>query len=376
MRTSKCRRGSPSRTTQPPATGEPRLSRRPNSDYVEAFERFMEAQAMPENTRKTYLNFIRRLAEFFGPKSFLDARRFDLSEFRAFLYRQRFSDGSMASAVFALRKFYDFLEMGEVMRGSPARMLATRKVPKRLPRDIPEDGIKKLLAAARSPRDLALLEFLYATGCRKAEVANMNVEDVCLPARSATVRNGKGGKDRVVLFGRPAAGALEAYLGKRDRGPLFLSEPAIQKGAVSRDRWGTWRGYWREKNGAGRLVMRSIRLGDYELPNRERAQKALEAFLAAPSVAPQSPREKRRLGEKNVWRIVVETAMRAGLGHVTTHQLRHSFATHCIDHGMDIRYLQELLGHTSLVATQKYLHSSPAKLLDVHRKFFLEVGPK
>ncbi len=375
MRTSKCRRGSP-RNTPPSATHEPRPSRRPNSDYVAAFDRFMQAQAMPENTRKTYLNFIRRLAEFLGPKSFLDARRFDLSEFRALLYRQKFSDGSMATAVFALRKFYSFLDMGGIVVSSPARMLATRKVPKRLPRDVSEDGIKKLLAAARSPRDLALIEFLYATGCRKAEVANMNVEDVCLPARSATVRNGKGGKDRIVLFGRPAARALENYLGSRDRGPLFLTEPRIQRGAVSRDRWGTWRGYWREKNGSGRMVMRSVRLGDYELPTRERAREALDAYLAGPSVTPTNRREKRRLSEKGVWLVVVETAMRAGLGHVTTHQLRHSFATHCIDHGMDIRYLQELLGHSSLVATQKYLHSSPAKLLEVHRKFFPEVGEK
>jgi site-specific recombinase XerD len=282
----------------------------------------------------------------------------------------------MATAVFALRKFYDFLGMGGIVLSSPARMLETRKVPKRLPKDISEDHIQKLVAAARSPRDLALLEFLYATGCRKAEVANMNVEDVCLPARSATVRRGKGGKDRIVLFGRPAAQALEAYLGNRDRGPLFLSEPRFQRGSVSRQRYGVWYGYWREKNGDGRSVMRSVRLGDYELPTRERAQAALEAFLAGQGFAPKSPREKRRLSEKGVWLVVVETAARAGLGHVTTHQLRHSFATHCIDHGMDIRYLQELLGHASLVATQKYLHSSPAKLLDAHRKFFPEVGSK
>jgi site-specific recombinase XerD len=361
------------------ATSEPRRAVHPNSDYLLAFDRFMEAQGTPENTRKAYHNFIRRLSEFLGAKSFLEVSRFDLSEFRGFLYRHKFSDGSMASAVFALRKFYDFLSMGEVMLGSPARMLATRKVPKRLPKDIPEDQIKRLFAAAQSSRDLALLEFLYATGCRQAEVVNMNVEDICLPARSATVRRGKGDKDRIVLFGRPAARALKIYLNGRDRGPLFLTEPlkggASQKGGVSRDRWGTWRGFWREYDSAGKSVMRSVRLGDYELPTRERAQAALEAFLTR-LPRRQHSREQKRLGKKDVWRVVVNTAMRAGLGHVTTHQLRHSFATHCIDHGMNIRYLQELLGHTSLVATQKYLHSSPAKLLEVHRKFFKEANTK
>ena len=155
----------------------------PNSDYLLAFDRFMQAQGTPENTRKSYLNFILRLSEFLGEKSFLDVRRFDLTEFQGFLYRQKFSDGSMASAVFALRKFYDFLQMGEVMTACPARRMFTRKVPKRLPKDLSEENINKLLAAAESPRDLALLEFLYATGCRCAEASHMNVEDVCLPAQ-------------------------------------------------------------------------------------------------------------------------------------------------------------------------------------------------
>jgi site-specific recombinase XerD len=344
-----------------------------NSQYLLAFDRFMEAQGTPENTRKSYHNFILRLSEFLGAKSFLAVRRFDLTEFQGFLYRQRFSNGSMAGAVFALRKFYDFLNMGEVMASCPARQMSTRKVPKRLPKNLSEEEINKLLAAANCPRDLALLEFLYATGCRCAEASCMNVEDVYLESRSAIVRRGKGDKDRIVLFGRPAAKALKNYLNGRTTGPLVMSEPAVQKGGVSRDRFGVWRGYWRESDGNGKSVMRSVRLGDYELPTKDRAQIALEAFLAKQPHR-QHGREKNRLGKKDIWRVVVDTAMRAGLGHVTTHQLRHSFATHCVDHGMDLRYLQELLGHTSLVATQKYLHSSPAKLLEVHRKFFPDGG--
>jgi len=127
----------------------------------------------------------------------------------------------MSTALFALRSFYDFLRKGGVMKGCPPRLLSTRKIPKRLPRSLSEDAIKKLLAAAESPRDLALLEFLYATGCRVAEASNMNVEDVCFSARSAIVRRGKGAKDRIVLFGRPAAKALTAYLNGRTSGPLF-----------------------------------------------------------------------------------------------------------------------------------------------------------
>lgn len=76
------------------------------------------------------------------------------------------------------------------------------------------------------------------------------------------------------------------------------------------------------------------------------------------------------MGKKGVYRVIVAAAKRAGIKGVHPHILRHSMATHCLDHGMDIRHVQELLGHTSLVATQKYLHLSPVRLLDVHKKFF------
>jgi integrase/recombinase XerD len=343
-----------------------------NSAYVEAFDQFMLAQGSPLNTRVTYLNFVRHLGDFLGPKSFVDVQRFDLTEFQGFVYRQRFSPASRALAVHSIRKFYKFLEKGEVMKVSPARLIHTPKQPRKLPGSLSEEDVQLLIAAAKPPRDLALMEFTYATGCRKSEVSNMNVEDVRVTARSATVRRGKGGKDRVVFFGRPAAHALIQYLQGRDVGPLFLTEHRIQKGGVSQDERGVWRGYWRERSEDGELKMESVRLGDYELPSKERAQIALEAYLSQRGL--DRAKHQSRLSKRDIQRIVVETGMRAGLGHVTPHQLRHAFATHCVDHGMDIRYVQELLGHDSIRTTQKYLASSPAKLIEVHRKFFREVS--
>jgi len=340
----------------------------PNSAYFEAFNQFMQSQGSPRNTRITYLNFIRHLADFLGPKSFVEVQRFDLTEFQRFLYRKSYSPASLDLAVRSLRKFYRFLERGEVVKVSPARFIHAPKQAKRLSGGLSEDKIERLIAASGSPRDLALLEFDYATGCREEELSNMNVEDVRMTARSATVRRGKGGKDRIVLFGRPAAHALAVYLQGRRAGPLFLTEHRIQKGGVSRDEWGVWRGYWRETDEEGRTKMQSVRLGDYELPSKERAQIALQAYLFQRGL--HRVKYQSRLSKRDIQRIVVETGMRAGLGHVTAHQLRHSFATHCVDHGMDIRYVQELLGHDSIRTTQKYLASSPAKLIEVHRKFF------
>jgi len=342
----------------------------PNTAYFEAFSNFLLAQGSPQNTRSTYLNFVRHLADFLGPKSFVEVQRIDLTEFQGFLYRQRFAPGSRALAVHSIRKFYKFLERGEVVKMSPARFIHTPKQPQRLSSGLSEEKVERLIAAAASPRDLGVLEFLYATGCRRSEVSNMDVEEVRLTARSATVRRGKGGKDRIVFFGRPAARALDVYLQGRKVGPLFQTDHRIQKGGVSRDEYGVWRGYWRERTEDGKLRMESVRLGDYELPSKERAQIALEAYLSQRGL--NHAKHQSRLSKGDVQRIVVGTAMRAGLGHITAHQLRHAFATHCVDHGMDIRYVQELLGHDSIRTTQKYLASSPAKLVEVHRKFFPE----
>jgi site-specific recombinase XerD len=114
--------------------------------------------------------------------------------------------------------------------------------------------------------------------------------------------------------------------------------------------------------------MRNVRLGDYDIPNKERARIALDAFLAGK--LPTRGPDKKPLGKKGIYRVIVAAAKRAGITGVHPHVLRHSMATHCLNRGMDIRHVQELLGHTSLVATQKYLHLATANLQKTHAKFF------
>lgn len=203
-----------------------------------------------------------------------------------------------------------------------------------------------------------------------SELANLRVEDVNLRAGSMIVRQGKGGKDRVALFGRPAAAALSEYLGERTTGFVFLPHPPRrQRGGVWFDsRNHIWFGQWRENDDNGKRVMRTVRLGDYDL-TRESARIALDAYLAdkLPHDKPEQP--QRRLTTRQMLRIVANTAKRAGLTGVHPHTLRHSMATHCLNRGMDIRFVQELLGHTSLVSTQKYLHVATAQLQRIHTKF-------
>ena len=116
--------------------------------------------------------------------------------------------------------------------------------------------------------------------------------------------------------------------------------------------------------------MRTVRLGDCELPTKERARLALDAYLKNTNRLSLPEPDAKPLGKKGVYRVIVAAAKRAGITGVHPHALRHSCATHCLNHGMDIRHVQDLLGHTSLVATKKYLHLSPVNLKRVHSKFF------
>src|SRR5882724_3155821 len=123
-------------------------------------------------------------------------------------------------------------------------------------------------------------------------------------------------------------------------------------------------GQWRETDDSGKRVMRTVKLGDYHIPNRESARIALDAYLS--SKLPQGELDDKPMGKKGVYRVIVAAAKRAGVAGIHPHILRHSCATHCLNRGMDIRHVQELVVHTSLIATQKYLHVATANLQATH----------
>jgi site-specific recombinase XerD len=274
-----------------------------NLFHVQAFDKFLLIQGLAANSRTRYRGVALRFVKFLGVKSLLDVRPSDISGFYVVLHNLGLGSSSIASAQFSIRKLFSFLHAGGLVTDRPDRRFRSRKQRRRLPRALAEEEIAKLFAAATSLRNLALLEFIYATGCRESEASNMNVENIDFEARSASVLRGKQG-DRTVLFGRPAEDALKKYLAGRTSGPLFLSNSG------------------------------------------------------------------NRLGTRDIHRIVGQTALLANLGHVAPHELRHSFATHCLNHGMNLRALQLLLGHANLSQTCVYLHSTPTELIRVHRQFF------
>jgi integrase/recombinase XerD len=340
-----------------------------NRQIIEKFDEWLMICGKAKNTRESYTLAAKQLGKFLLDKPLTAITKEDVRGFIGFLYTKGFAASTIQTRLDALRCLGDCLQLGGQTRASVPRYLLRRKLPKRLPPVKSEKEIQRLIAATRTPRDLAIMELGYASGLRVDELANLYVEDVNLRGRSLIVRQGKGGDDRIALFGRSAADALRAYIGDRMSGRVFLQHPRRQRGGVWKDHASAgWWGRWCELDENGKRVMRDVRLGDYDIPNKERARIALDAFLAGK--LPARGPDKEPLGKKGIYRVIVAAAKRAGIPGVHPHILRHSCATHCLNHGMDIRHVQEMLGHTSLVATQKYLHVSTVNLKRIHTKFF------
>jgi integrase/recombinase XerD len=227
---------------------------------------------------------------------------------------------SAARAVSAVRGLHRFAAREGLTADDPSRDVKPPATPRRLPRALGVDEVRRLLEAARGEdplalRDAALLEFLYATGARISEAVGCSVDDLDLADGSALLR-GKGGRSRVVPVGGYARAAVEAYL-VRARPALLAHRRAA---AARRD---------------GPVLFRNGRGGP--------------------------------LTRQGAWGILRAAAVRARLsGRVSPHSLRHSFATHLLDGGADVRVVQELLGHASVTTTQVYTLVTVEKLREIY----------
>jgi integrase/recombinase XerC len=237
--------------------------------------------------------------------------RVAVRSYLAFMARQKLSRASMARHLSTLRTFFRFLMREEIVESNPARTVTTPKREKHLPSVLQTADITLLfeqpdISDDLGLRDRAWLELLYGSGLRIGELVGIDIDDVELRVRLVKVR-GKGGKERIVPFGSKAEEALRAWLRVRNAAP---DEAAI---------FLNYRGE--------RITARSV----------------------------------RRLFD----RYVRSASLRAG---VSPHTLRHSFATHLLNAGADLRAIQELLGHASLSTTQKYTHLNDYQLLAVYKK--------
>jgi len=249
--------------------------------------------------------------------------RLAMRSFMGSLQRRGLAKRSVARAVSGVRTFYRFLSSRRGLEVNPARGVRTPKLEKRLPVFLDRSQLEELFRFAevlaqsgefQAVRDLALIETLYATGMRLSELAGLNLADVDLVSDQAKVR-GKGKKERLLPLGSYAVRALRRYYRARDQ--LLGALPAGK---------GDHRAVLLSARGA-RLAPRTI-------------QAIVRRYFAA-------------IG---------------GESGLKTHSLRHSFATHLLDAGADLRAVQELLGHSSLSTTQVYTHTSVERLKKVYQQ--------
>ena len=226
--------------------------------------------------------------------------------------RPALAAGSVARCVVAVRGFHRFCHLEGLSAADPARSWRPPATPRRLPKAVPYDSVVALISSAgggdppAALRDAALLEVLYGVGARISEACGLDIDDLDLQERVVLLR-GKGSRERRVPLGEHAVEAVSAYLVRGRPALVTRSTPAL--------------------------------------------------FLNSRGA---------RLSRQSAWAIIVAAADRAGLVGISPHTLRHSFATHLLEGGADVRVVQELLGHASVTTTQIYTRVTVDTLREVY----------
>jgi site-specific recombinase XerD len=344
-----------------------------NLSLAEKFSQWLEIQNYSPNTRRTYDSLTADFCRFIGARSVTKVTKHEIRAWLQFLQDRGLTSRSLDTKLHGLRGFFGFLRLGNLIPSNPARFVTTRRRHRHLPQFPSIEEVTRIIEATRTPRDRALLETLYATGCRLAEIEGMHCSDVDLAGDVIRVV-GKGDKERNVYFGSKAKDALLAYLGNRREGYLFQTDRPRQRMRVTiakpnKDEPGEWwRGAWIEYPEDSRTGVPHYKwLGRVSKMSRDEAQAYLKTLTLFAKT--RSPERNVPLCSRQISRIVKMAALRAGLKGIHTHSLRHAFATHMLNRGTDLRCIQELLGHTSVATTQIYTHVSMEQLSKTHAKF-------
>ena len=300
--------------------------RGPVAKCVARFLRALESERRASrHTVKAYAHDLGRFAEYIGPHDGWDT--IDHVRIRGFLsslYEKGLSKTSVARALAALRSLYRWLAREGVVEHNPAALVATPRLPRKLPRVPTVEEMNSVLDGSMPEqawfpeRDRVLLELLYGCGIRNSELVGLDLDDIRWSQEALLVR-GKGRKERIVPFGDAAKVALSTYLPVRNQKLSLLNEKLAAAG------------------------------------------KSTRALLIN--------RRGGRLTTRSVGRIVKQIAVAKGLSpDVHPHTLRHAFGTHMLEEGADLRAIQELLGHERLATTQRYTQLSVRHVLSVYDK--------
>ncbi|BAT70880.1 integrase/recombinase XerC [Thermosulfidibacter takaii ABI70S6] len=234
---------------------------------------------------------------------------YDVSRFVSALSKKGLSPRSISRKLSSVRTFYRYLKKIQLVQDNPAKAVNNPKTGKPLPSYLSQEEVETLLNAASTPLEKAIVELLYATGMRISELCSLNIQDIDLKNMQIRVM-GKGKKERIVYFGERAKDALLNYL-KTERSQIAT-----------------------------------------------KLKKDQEALFVT---------KRGRISDMTVRRILKRIALKAGIHkNVYPHLLRHTFATHLLEEGMNLRGVQELLGHKNIETTEVYTHVSIRKLVEIY----------
>jgi integrase/recombinase XerD len=286
--------------------------------HEEGFLSYLRVErGLSVNTLSAYRNDLAKLARFAKSidKDLLTLRADDLAAFMRSLHKQGLHPRSVARSLVAVRGFYKFLIQDGFLKLDPSGNLEAPKAPQSLPHFLAAEEVERLLSCPvtstdQGLRDKAMLEVLYATGLRVSELVGLDPGNLNLDLGFLTIF-GKGDKERAVPLGKTAVEWTRKYLMVRVR-----------------------------LTGQG---------------------KAAGPLFVADNGKP--------LTRQAFWKIVVSYGEKAGIGHITPHLLRHSFATHLLENGADLRSVQMMLGHSDISTTQIYTHITNERLREIYKKF-------
>ena len=275
------------------------------SQYLE----FIEIEkGLSENTIKAYRQDLSAFVDYYADKSLSDISKHDLNSYIVFLRENNLNPRSVVRKIASLRGYFKWLSANEFIKRNPAETIEQPKLPKRLPKVMTVTEIKEILNADLNTEEKLIVEFLYGCGLRVSELVNLKITDIDTKSRYIKCF-GKGSKERIVPFGKKAKEALQNYLKTRENNILKNNLKTSDKLFI----------------------------------------KSTGRFMTRQDVYNFIHKQGKKIHKR-----------------ISPHTLRHTFATHLLENGADLRVVQELLGHSDVSTTQLYTHITKKRLKEVY----------